>query len=61
MLAFTYTKITKIKVAKWGTPKKDLKKKICLKWRLNLQQNCHQQIVEVDERDNVVKLIIDVH
>jgi hypothetical protein len=25
MLAITYTKITKIKVAEWGTPKKYLK------------------------------------
>jgi hypothetical protein len=28
MLAITYTKITIIKVAKWGTPKKKYKKKI---------------------------------
>jgi hypothetical protein len=28
MLAITYKKITKIKVAKWGTPKKILKKNI---------------------------------
>ncbi len=27
MLAITYTKIMKIKVAEWGTPKKYLKKK----------------------------------
>jgi hypothetical protein len=27
MLAITYTKITKIKEAKWGTPKKNIKKK----------------------------------
>jgi hypothetical protein len=27
MLAITYKKITKIKVAEWGTPKKYLKKK----------------------------------
>ncbi len=27
MLAITYTKITKIRVAEWGTPKKIIKKK----------------------------------